>query len=57
MLESCAVSVSQDDPESQDLPIEDNDDLPNEGCGVKCYVCIKTLKAWKMKKDVDEKAT
>ena len=45
VLESCAVSVSQDDPENQDLPIEDNDDLPNEGCGVKCYVCIKTLKA------------
>ena len=43
VLESCGVSVLQDDPENQDLPIEDIGDLPNEGHGMKCHVCIKNL--------------
>ena len=43
VLESCVVSVLRDNPENQDLPIEDNDDLPNEGRGMKCHVCIKDL--------------
>ena len=30
VLEYCGISVSQDDPENQDLPIEDNGDLPNK---------------------------
>ena len=43
VLESCGVSVWWDDPEKQDLPVEDNGDLPNEDWGVKCHVCIKNL--------------
>ena len=43
VLESCGVSVLQDDPENQDLPIADIGDLPNEGHGMKCHVCIKNL--------------
>ena len=31
----------RDDPEKQDLPIEDNGDLPNKGHGRKCHTCIK----------------
>ena len=41
VLESCSVSVLQDDPENQDLPIEDNGDLPIKGRSMKCRVCIK----------------
>ena len=31
VLESCSVSVVRDDPENQNLPIENKGDLPNEG--------------------------
>ena len=44
VLESCGVSVFPNDPENQDLPIEDNGDLPNEGHGMKCHVCKKNFK-------------
>ena len=37
------LSVLQDDPENQDLPIEDNGDLPIKGRSMKCRVCIKKL--------------
>ena len=47
VLESCCVSVLRDDPENQDLLIEDNGDLPNEGRGMKCHVCMKTLQGMK----------
>ena len=47
VLVSCGVSVSWDDPENQGLPIEGNGDLPNEGCGMKCHVCIKNLQDMK----------
>ena len=47
VLESCGVSVLRDDPENQDLPIESNGDLPNEGRGMKCHVCIKNLQGMK----------
>ena len=49
VLESCGVSVLQDDPENQDLPIEDNGDLPYEGRGMRCHVCIKDLQVMKDK--------
>ena len=55
MLKSCGISVLQNDPENQDLPIKDNGDLPIGSRGMKCHVCMKDV--WKMKKDVDEKAT
>ena len=47
VLVSCGVSVLRDDPENQDLPIENNGDLPNEGRGMKCHVCIKNLQGMK----------
>ena len=43
VLESCSVSVLRDDPENQDLPIEDNGILPNEGPDIKCHVYVKNL--------------
>ena len=55
-LKSCDVSVLRDNPDNQDLPIEDNGDLPDGGRGMKCHFCIKIFKAWKMKKHVEEKA-
>ena len=55
-LKSSNVSVLRDDPDNQDLPIEDNGDLPDEGRGMKCHFRIKIFKAWKMKKHVEEKA-
>ena len=55
VLKSCGISVLQNDPENQDLPIKDNGDLPIGSRGMKCHVCMKDV--WKMKKDVDEKAT
>ena len=48
-LKSCGVNVSPDDPENQDLPIEDNCDLPNKGRGIKGHVCIKKLQGMKDK--------
>ena len=42
-LKPCGVSALRDDSETQDQPIEDNGDLPNEGRGMKCHDCIKTL--------------
>ena len=48
MLESCGVSVLRNDAENQDLPIENNGDLPNAGCGMKCHVCIKNLQGMKV---------
>ena len=47
VLESCDVIVSRDDPENQDLPIEDNGYLPNEGRDIKCHVCIKSIQGMK----------
>ena len=44
-LKSCDVSVLRDDPDNQDLPIEDNGDLTDEGRGMKCHFCIKIFKA------------
>ena len=43
-LKSSDVSVLRDDPDNQDLPIEDNGDLPDEGRGMKCHFCIKIFK-------------
>ena len=47
VLESWGISVLQDDTENQDLLIEDNGDLPKEGHGMKCHVCIKNLQGMK----------
>ena len=47
VLESCGVSVLRDDQENQDLPIEDNGDLHNEGHGMKCHLCIRNLQGMK----------
>ena len=44
-LKSSNVSVLRDDPDNQDLPIEDNGDLPDEGRGMKCHFRIKIFKA------------
>ena len=44
-LKSCDVTVLRDDPDNQDLPIEDNGDLPDEGRGMKCHFRIKIFKA------------
>ena len=47
VLESCGVSVLRDDPENQDLPIEDNGDLHNVGHGMKWHLCIRNLQGMK----------
>ena len=39
VLESCVLSVLPDEPKTQDLLVEDNGDLPNEGRDMKCQVC------------------
>ena len=39
VLESCVLSVLPDEPKIQDLLVEDNGDLPNEGRDMKCQVC------------------
>ena len=47
VLESSSVSALQDDPGNQHIPIEDNGDLPNEGRGMKCHVCMNILQGMK----------